>query len=113
MVAENPAIDRRTVATVTPDRGAVSPIAEVRDRTRARVAGTVRAVTLRPPSTAAAFEAILDDGSGALRVVWMGQRDIPGIGPGRRLLVEGRVSFDVHGPTMRDPRYELLPGGTP
>jgi hypothetical protein len=87
------------------------PIGEVRDRERARLAGTVRAVTLRPPSTAPAFEVILDDGTGALRVVWMGQRDIPGISPGRGLLVEGRVSRDTHGPTMRDPRYELLPGG--
>jgi hypothetical protein len=86
------------------------PIAEAEDRRWARIAGVVRSVTVHPPRTAPGFELDLDDGSGTLRVQWVGQSDIPGASPGRRLLVEGRVARDERGAALRDPRYELLPG---
>ncbi|MDR0432026.1 MAG: OB-fold nucleic acid binding domain-containing protein [Bifidobacteriaceae bacterium] len=97
---------------LTPPAGTVAEpgtIAGTDDRQLARLTGTVKAVTFRPPSTAPAFEAVLEDGTGTLRVVWVGQHAIAGIGPGRRLAVEGRLRRDAHGATMRDPRYELLP----
>jgi hypothetical protein len=86
----------------------VRPIGKIVDRQWTRVAGTVRSVTYRPPSTSPAFEVDLDDGTGVLRVVWIGQRDIPGVAPGRRLMVEGRVSRGDDRAVLRDPRYELL-----
>ncbi|MDR3201557.1 MAG: OB-fold nucleic acid binding domain-containing protein [Bifidobacteriaceae bacterium] len=91
------------------ERLGAQPIASIQDRTRVRLAGVVRAVTLCPVGNAPTFEADLWDGTGAVRVVWLGQREIAGIQPGARLVVEGLAALDRGRPVMRDPRYRLLP----
>ncbi|MFC7402208.1 hypothetical protein [Citricoccus sp. GCM10030269] len=45
-----------------------------------------------------------------LRLVWIGQRNIPGITPGRWLRIEGFRSDHEGIPTVFNPRYELLAG---
>jgi hypothetical protein len=49
----------------------------------------------------------LDDGSGRIRLVWMGQRQIAGIEPGRPLTVEGVLGLHRGRKTMFNPRYRL------
>jgi hypothetical protein len=92
-----------------------SPIGASREREVVAVAGTLRAVTLRPQSTSQTMEAELWDGTGRVHLVWLGRREIPGIEPGRRLIVRGRLA-NVHGErTIFNPSYELQPAepGTP
>ncbi|MBC7290966.1 MAG: OB-fold nucleic acid binding domain-containing protein [Actinotalea sp.] len=89
-------------------RSGCCPVDQAEDRHRVTVAGVLRSVTLRSRQTVPALEAELYDGTGALRLVWLGRREIPGIHPGRRLRVTGMVSEDGGTATMYNPRYELL-----
>jgi hypothetical protein len=82
-------------------------IAEAPDRTRVHLSGTLRTVTLRPRGGVPALEAELFDGSGAITIIWLGRRQINGIGPGRQLEVEGRIGLQEGVRVMYNPRYEL------
>jgi hypothetical protein len=84
-----------------------TPVADCGDRSKVTVSGTLRTVTLRPRAGVPALEAELFDGSGALSLVWLGRRQIPGIDPGRVLSATGRVSYNEGRPIMFNPRYEL------
>ena len=86
-----------------------TPICDCRHGELATVSGTIRSVTVRPKEQAPALEAEVYDGSGALRVVWLGRRRIPGIDPGRRVTVHGRITCPQSEPTIFNPRYELKP----
>jgi hypothetical protein len=82
-------------------------IANAPDRTRVKLSGTLRTVTLRPRGGVPALEAELFDGSGAITLVWLGRRQITGIGPGRQVEVEGRIGVQEGVRVMYNPRYEL------
>jgi ferric-dicitrate binding protein FerR (iron transport regulator) len=82
-------------------------VADAPNRTRVRLSGTLRTVTLRPRGGVPALEAELFDGSGALILVWLGRRQIDGIGPGRQIEVEGRIGVQDGVRVMYNPRYEL------
>jgi hypothetical protein len=84
-------------------------VSGLRPRTRAEVFGVLRSVTLRPRRGVPALEAELYDGTGSVQVVWLGQRQIAGIEPGRRVRLTGFVSMRDGHPTMYNPRYELAP----
>jgi hypothetical protein len=66
-------------------------------------------VTFRPRRGVPALEAELYDGTGAVQLVWLGQRRIAGIEPGRRLRAAGFVSECGGRPVVYNPRYELAP----
>ena len=87
-----------------------TPIKRCCAGSRTSVAGTIRSITLQPVTGTPALHADLWDGTGSIRLIWLGRRQIPGIDPGRELVVEGRV-IEEHGhPTMYNPRYELRNG---
>jgi len=88
-----------------------TPISELPDRERVRVAGTLRTVTLRPRAGVPALVAELYDGSGSISLIWLGRRQIAGIEPGRALVAYGRVTRDGEHPVLFNPRYELRPAG--
>ena len=76
------------------------------------VHGTISSITVWPRGVALAFEAELYDGSGRVRLVWLGRRDIPGIHAGRRLVATGRLTCpNGGGPTLFNPTYTLKPKG--
>jgi amino acid transporter len=83
------------------------PIAETRHREVVDVTGTLRTVTLRPRGPSLTMEADLWDGTGSDTLVWLGRRDIPGIEPGRRIVVHGRLASIKGEPTIFNPQYEL------
>ncbi|XRQ16490.1 OB-fold nucleic acid binding domain-containing protein [Actinomadura welshii] len=87
-----------------------TPITECGERTRHRVAGTLRTVTLRPRGGAPALEAELYDGTDVISLVWLGRRRIAGIDPGRMLRAEGLVSVQDGRKVIFNPRYELRGG---
>ncbi|MDR3068258.1 MAG: OB-fold nucleic acid binding domain-containing protein [Cellulomonas sp.] len=84
-----------------------TPIAELPDRRRAVATGVLRSVTLRPREGVPALVAELYDGSGSLDLVWLGRREIAGIVPGRRLVVEGMVTRLEGRRALFNPRYQL------
>lgn len=73
------------------------------------IAGTVRSITLRPRSETPSLEIDLYDGSGSIRVIWLGRRKILGISAGRRLVITGRLNQVAGQPVVYNPRYELKP----
>lgn len=84
-------------------------VAEAPDRSRVRLRGTLRTVTLRPRGGVPALEAELFDGSGAITIVWLGRRRIAGISPGRSIEIQGRIGAHDGVRIMYNPRYELIP----
>ncbi|MBK9740080.1 MAG: OB-fold nucleic acid binding domain-containing protein [Actinobacteria bacterium] len=73
------------------------------------VTGMVRSMTIRPRANVPALEVELYDGSGSVSVVWLGRRRIPGIDPGRTMVVRGRLTCNTDSPTIYNPKYELKP----
>ncbi len=64
-------------------------------------------MTFRPRAGVPALEAELWDGTGAVTVIWLGRRQIPGIDPGRSLKLRGRITT-LHGHrAIYNPIYEL------
>jgi amino acid transporter len=86
-----------------------TPIGECGDREVADVTGILRSVTQRPHGPSLTMEADLWDGTGHVTLVWLGRRNIPGIQPGRRLVVRGRVARIKGERTIYNPVYELQP----
>jgi amino acid transporter len=91
------------------DEISAKPIGECADREMVDVAGTLRTVTLRPRGPSLTMEADLWDGTGSVTLVWLGRRAIPGIRPGRRIVVRGRVARIKGERTIYNPVYELQP----
>jgi len=89
-------------------RSGAELIADARPRTKVTLAGVVTYVVLHKRGAPVGFAADLDDGSGTVRIQWHGQVAIPGIVPGRPLMVRGTISTVDGVPTMYNPRYELL-----
>ncbi len=67
----------------------------------------VRRITVRPVEGFDALEVVLWDGSGDLRVRWLGRRSIPGLILGSRLTVEGVVGEDHGTRRMVNPTFEF------
>jgi hypothetical protein len=85
------------------------PIADTPHREIVNVAGTLRAVTIRPRGGTLRMEAELWDGTGRVLLVWLGRRDIAGIEPGRKLVVHGRLTSMRGERAIFNPAYELQP----
>ena len=86
-----------------------TPVCDCRKGEPVRVAGTLRAVTLRPLAGVPTLEADLYDGTGSIRLVWLGRRKIGGIECGRSLVAHGRLTMHEGKPTLYNAEYELRP----
>lgn len=82
-------------------------VADAPLRQRARVAGVVRRITIRPVKGFEALEALIWDGTGEVAVTWLGRRSIPGLTLGSRLVVEGVLGGAPGGLTMVNPTFEF------
>jgi amino acid transporter len=85
-----------------------TPLGEVSHRKRARVAGRVRTVSVQAWAGVPAFECTVVDKSGALTIVFLGRRSVPGIEPGTQLAAEGMVGSHRGRLAMLNPGYQLL-----
>ncbi|WP_298252817.1 hypothetical protein [uncultured Arthrobacter sp.] len=106
----------------TPDDAPGVPAAELRgswvplpERGRIRARGVIERVTIAPASATPSFavHARLDRdgriGAGeSVRIIWMGQRRVPGIQAGAALRFEGMLSRVAGTPTVYNPRYEII-----
>lgn len=99
-------LDARELQAESRDRGS-TPVRECRVGEKVVVSGPIRALTLRPVGGVPALEAELFDGTGTIKLVWLGRRKIQGIEPGVTLSVHGRVTFQRGVPVIYNPSYEL------
>jgi hypothetical protein len=97
---------------ITPDQvpeGAV-PIASVHYRQRARVAGRVRTMRVQPWAGVATLECSIVDASGGLLIVFLGRREVAGIAPGAKVVVEGMVGDHGGRLAILNPAYRIIAG---
>ncbi len=87
----------------------VTPIGALSGPGKATVEGKVRAVEIRPVEQNCVFECTVTDGTGALTAMFYGRTHIPGVEPGARLRLDGKVSMREDGPAMVNPAYQLVP----
>ncbi len=106
MTATSEELDAQELQEDSRDRGS-TPVRECHAGEQVGVSGTIRALTLRPFGGVPALEAELYDGSGVIRLIWLGRRRIQGIGPGTSLSVRGRVTYQSGNPVIFNPSYEL------
>jgi hypothetical protein len=76
-------------------------------RSRVKLAGVVRRITVRPLEGSESLEALLYDGTGDVSVVWMGRRSIRGLNLGTRLVVDGLLAEQRAGRRMVNPSFEF------
>jgi RecG-like helicase len=88
----------------------VIAIGAVRAREPATVVGEVTSVRIVPKAGTSWLEVTVSDGRDRLVAKWTGRRRLPGVEPGRRLVLSGRVSATGPGGRMllMNPSYELL-----
>ncbi|HJP66555.1 MAG TPA: DNA-binding protein [Actinomycetota bacterium] len=82
-------------------------ISEAKVRTRVKVAGVVRRITIRPVEGFEALEAVISDGSGEVSAVWLGRRSIPGLLLGSRLILVGVLGKEHGELRMVNPTFEF------
>ncbi len=98
-------IDDKVLGGVT----GTTAISALQARQRARVAGRVRSLTVQPWGDVPTLQVQLTDDQGRLTVAFLGRRQIAGLIPGSRILVDGTVT-DRRGQLMMiNPDYEFLP----
>jgi len=88
--------------------GETTPIGRVEWRQRVRIAGRVNSVRTQPRAGNANLECVLADGTGKILLVFQGRRQIAGIEPGARLVVEGMVGDWARRQAILNPSYELV-----
>ena len=102
--------EENQMSAITPHVDGTTPIAEVKWRDRARVAGRVRSIRIQTRAATANLECTLIDSSGAILLVFQGRRRIPGIQQGAKLIAQGTVSSWDGALAILNPEYELLAG---
>jgi len=104
--------DREQLVTWCSAHGG-TPLDELQLRQPVRIVGEVRSVRIVPRAGAASLEATIQDGRGAVTAVFLGRRKIPGLSPGRRVLLEGVVTKhrgldNAQERMIYNPVYQLL-----
>jgi RecG-like helicase len=88
---------------------AITVIAQAKQRQFVELRGAIRALQTKPRQGIPWLEADFSDGTGNIKLVWMGRRQIPGISTGRKLKVSGRLAAAAADQyQLYNPRYELL-----
>ncbi len=84
-------------------------IAAATPRTKVRLAGVVRRITVRPVHGFDALQVQLYDGTGDATILWLGRRSITGLTLGSRLTVQGMLGVERGERRIVNPTYEFLP----
>jgi hypothetical protein len=93
---------------VLPTIGGTTPISALHPRQRARVAGRVKSLTVQPWGNVPTLQVQLTDDQGKLTVAFLGRRQIAGLAPGSRILVDGTVTERRGHLVMINPDYEFV-----
>ncbi len=104
-----PLADAFALPTGPLEGSACSPIGDVRFRQRVQVRGRVRSLRVRPWADVPSLEVVLVDGTGGITAVFLGRRQVPGIGPGTLMAIEGMVGAQANRLAILNPHYDLRP----
>jgi hypothetical protein len=88
--------------------GDTMPIGSVTWRQSVSIEGRVRTVRIQPVADTATLECILEDDTGAISLVFLGRRKIPGIDIGTRLRAQGIAGEHRGRLAILNPVYQLL-----
>jgi hypothetical protein len=86
----------------------VTPIAEVRWRQQVTIEGRVQTVRVKPGSGSRSVEYVIEDGTGALSIVFVGRPEVGGIDVGTRLRAQGTAAERSGRLAILNPAYALL-----
>ena len=89
------------------ERGRLA-VADVQDRQKAVLFGTIQSVTDYPEIIRPLIDATLFDGTGTIVLRWPGRSDIPGMHAGVHLEVEGTIGVSNGVKVMTNPLYRLI-----
>jgi amino acid transporter len=95
------------VAPVSRPAG-TEPIGSATFRSRGRFSGRVHSVRVQPWAGVSTLELTLVDDTGSINVVFLGRKQIAGIKPGARLIVESVVGVHRGRLALLSPTYEIL-----
>ncbi|MFT3886664.1 MAG: OB-fold nucleic acid binding domain-containing protein [Arachnia sp.] len=98
-------LEARELREQATDAGAQT-LASCPPRSRVTLRGTIVSVTSDAEN--GWLEAELNDGSGTVRLIWMGRSRIGCLLPGHTLRVSGRLATVDGGPAIYNPDYEIL-----
>jgi len=90
-------------------RYGVIKITDLTPRTKVRVCGEVKRMTIKPRSGIPSTEVVIDDGTGHVVLVFSGRRHVAGIEHGKCLRIEGLAFQDKAELVFLNPAYTLLP----
>lgn len=105
---------------VPPGKQTPVPVSSLPQRGRVYSGGYVESITVVPATESPRFTAMVEDREAAyrdpssrkprarVRLVWIGQRRVPGVEAGTQLAFEGMVSTVGSYPTIYNPRYEII-----
>ncbi len=91
------------------EKHGVTKITEIAPRTKVRVCGEVKRMTIKPRSGIPSMEITINDGTGQVVVVFSGRRHVAGIEHGKCLRIEGVAFSDASELVFLNPAYTLLP----
>jgi amino acid transporter len=89
--------------------GAITRIADVRWRDHVTIRGEVRSLRVVSQHDSPTLELVVDDGTGALSIVFLGRRSIAGIEVGTRLSATATLGAFKGRLAMLNPTYALAP----
>lgn len=90
-------------------RPGITPIASAAQNGKATVEGRVHSLEIRPVDHSCVLACLVTDATGEITALFYGRTHIPGVEPGSRIQLRGRVGVKDTGPVMVNPAYELLP----
>jgi hypothetical protein len=91
------------------DTSTVTPILQARWRDHLRISGEVSSVRIVSQHDSPTLELVIADDTGVLSIVFLGRREISGLGVGTRLEATGTVGVFRNRLAMLNPTYRLLP----
>ena len=89
----------------------LTALADVVVRTKVKVCGEVKRMTMKPRSGIPSMEIVINDGTGQVTVIFSGRRHIAGIEHGGCIAVEGVAYQERNNTVFLNPVYTLLPHG--
>jgi hypothetical protein len=89
-------------------RPGITPIAAVTQNGKVTVEGRVHSMEIRPVEHSCVLACLVTDGTGEITALFYGRTHIPGVEPGSRMQLRGRVGVREGGAVMVNPAYEIL-----
>lgn len=84
------------------------PLGKVVPRARVSVAGVIFSLTRSLPSSPPCLDLTIGDGTDTVNARFLGRREVPGLFPGRAVVLHGVFCSESDGLVVFNPEYELL-----